>query len=601
MTPSRFHLRWAALASVATLAACGGGGGGTPAPAPQTALACDDSLKTAFKPDTNTSVLMVKQFKKGDSLALSGTPAAPTPPTAANDVCMVKLLVGPGNQDTPSTAPSASPGIGIEVWLPTAANWNQRIHNLGGGGWAGGNQASTTLIGSTAAAAQAGAGYVSATTDTGHTVSNGSFAMLQNGGINSTLWEDFAERSLHQLALKTKGLTQGFYLQPQKFAYWDGCSTGGRQGYKEVQNNPGDYDGYLNGAPAFNWTKFITNELYPQIVMQQDLGAPMASAKINFVSAAAVSACDTVNGQHLGFILNPLTCRYDPTKDANVLCNGVQGNGGVVGTSTNAACVNLAEATAVNKFWYGQTSNGSVPDPAQDNAGTPTLQANQLWWGLTRGSNLTLLAGATSPFTISSDMVALELQDPTIATPSFTNATGNGANRWKQLTYADLANAYQQGIALQPFFGNINTDNADLSAAKAKGVKIITYHGLNDVLIPTMGSINYYTRVSAALGGNTVVNQFNRLFLIPGMGHCAGVGTVNGSASPAATANSVPLPATGQLFNAMTAWVESGTAPNSIVLNSADKSVSMPVCPYPQKATYTGSGSITAAASYTCQ
>jgi feruloyl esterase len=314
-----------------------------------------------------------------------------------------------------------------------------------------------------------------------------------------------------------------------------------------------------------------------------------------------VSACDTVNGQHLGFILNPLTCRYDPTKDANVLCNGVQGNGGVVGTSTNAACVNLAEATAVNKFWYGQTSNGSVPDPAQDNAGTPTLQANQLWWGLTRGSNLTLLAGATSPFTISSDMVALELQDPTIATPSFTNATGNGANRWKQLTYADLANAYQQGIALQPFFGNINTDNADLSAAKAKGVKIITYHGLNDVLIPTMGSINYYTRVSAALGGNTVVNQFNRLFLIPGMGHCAGVGTVNGSASPAATANSVPLPATGQLFNAMTAWVESGTAPNSIVLNSADKSVSMPVCPYPQKATYTGSGSITAAASYTCQ
>jgi feruloyl esterase len=103
--------------------------------------------------------------------------------------------------------------------------------------------------------------------------------------------------------------------------------------------------------------------------------------------------------------------------------------------------------------------------------------------------------------------------------------------------------------------------------------------------------------VSATLGGNTEVNKFNRLFLVPGMGHCSGVG----SASPAATANTVPLPATDQFFNALKAWVEQGTAPGSITLTSADSSVSMPVCPYPQKATYKGSGSPTAAASYACQ
>jgi len=592
---------WACAGAAVILAGCGGGGSTPPVePTPQAAqaLTCDESLKTAFKPDANTNVVLVKQYKKGDPLALSATTG--TPPTAAADVCLVKMVVGPGFQDTPATAPSNSAGIGIEVWLPTPANWNKRIRNLGGGGWAGGNQGSTTLIGNTAGAVQAANGFVSASTDTGHAIGSGSFAMRQDGGINTVLWNDFSERSLHELAIKTKALTQAFYLAPQQFAYWDGCSTGGRQGYKEVQNHPDDYDGYLNGAPAFNWTKFITGEAYPQIVMQQDLGAPIASAKLNAVSAAAVSACDVVNGQHLGFILDPGQCRYDPTKDASALCTGVQGNGSVVGTSTSSDCVTLQEAQAINKIWYGQTSNGTAPDPAQDNASNATLGPNQLWWGLTRGSNLAFLAG-TGPFTISTDMVALELQDPTYATPSFVNATGNGANRWRQLTYSDLANAYAQGVALQPFFGNINTDNPDLTSARDKGVKVISYHGLADTLITPDGSINYFTRVSNVLGGFIETNKFNRLFLIPGMGHCGRVGTVNGSAGPAATANSVPLPAPDQLFSALTAWVENKTAPADIVLKSADASASLPVCPYPQRPAYNGSGAITSAASYSCK
>jgi len=591
------------------LAGCGGGNGAgvdvsgiTPTSLKQKIKACDvDSVQKIFKKDDNTTVILAQAFQKGDSLALSGTPATPTPPTAANDLCLVKLNVGPGNPG-PAGAPSTSAGIGIEVWLPTAANWNQRVHNLGGGGWAGGNQGSTTLIGSTNAAATAGTeGSVVATTDTGHVSgASGSFAMNPDGSINTTLWEDFAERSLHELALKTKELTAAYYGQTQKVAYWDGCSTGGRQGYKEVQNHPEDYDGYLNGAPAFNWTKFITNELYPQVVMQQDLGGPIATAKIANVSAAAVSACDTVNGQHLGYIPDPGQCRYDPTRDASVLCSGVAGNG-VVGTSTNSACVSLTEAQAINKIWYGQTADGSYPDPKQDNGSTATLGPNQLWWGLTRGSVLLGLAGPT-PFTISTDMVALELQNPSYATPIFMNATGNGMNGWKSLTYNGLANAYYQGVALQPYFGNINTDNPNLSAAVKQGVKVISYHGQADILIPTAGSINYITRVSDALGGFSQVNTFNRLFLVPGMGHCAGVGTAQGisGVSPPATANSVPLPATGQLFAALVNWVENGTAPDQIDVSSADKSVTGRLCPYPKKPTYSGSGSVTSATNYTC-
>src|SRR5215831_13844821 len=145
------------------------------APPPDAAvLRCDDSMKTAFKPDDNTTVLLVHAFKQGDLLALGAT-TGPTPPTAMADVCFVKLNVGPGHSG-PVDAPSTSSGIGIEIWLPTPVNWNMRIHNLGGGGWAGGNQSSITQIGNPVGGVVAsGEGSAVGTTDTGHTLSNGSF------------------------------------------------------------------------------------------------------------------------------------------------------------------------------------------------------------------------------------------------------------------------------------------------------------------------------------------------------------------------------------------------------------------------------------------
>jgi feruloyl esterase len=590
------------IAASVLLAACGGGGDSTPAPGPSTtakALTCDDSMKTAFAPDANTSVLLVKSFKKGDALTL-GTA---TTPVAANDLCLVKLNVGPGNAG-PASAPSTSPGIGMEIWLPSPANWNERIHNMGGGGWAGGNHGSTTAIASTGnAATAANEGSVVGSTDTGHSQgSGGSFAMNADGTINSVLWQDFAERSLHELALKTKALASAYYLKSQKYAYWDGCSTGGRQGYKIIQNHPDDYNGYLVGAPAFNWTKFITAELYPQVVYQRDLaGVPLTAAQQAQVNAKAVSACDVVGGQHLGFVLDPQQCAYDPAKDATALCAGTVGTNGVVGTNAAPECVSPVQAMAMNKIWFGQTADGSVPDPAANNGFNANLTNDQLWYGLSRGATSGLTGN--NPFSIASDMVALELQDPTIATSSFTNATGNGANGWRNLSYGALANAFAQGIALQPFFGNINTDNPDLSGAKASGAKIIQYHGSADVLIPTANSVNYYTRVANLDGGFAKTQAYDRLFLVAGMGHCGGVGTAAGTAgvSPAPTMNSVPLPAAGQLFTAMTGWVENGTAPATITLQSADASASQLLCPYPAKPTYAGTGSVTAAASYTCK
>ena len=610
------RLVWCAAASVAiVLSACGGGGGadvGGSGSVPA-AMACDDSLTTAFRADPGTSVLLVKAFKSGDPVALANSPTLEPAPVAAGDMCLVKLLVGPGAPGT-AGAPSTSPGIGIEVWLPAPAAWNQIVRTYGGGGWGGGFHAETTRLSGSGAAdaihmAAVGKGYVVSTSDHGHggtsnAGGSGTFAMLENGGINTRLWQDFSERSIHELALKTKALVAAYYGRPQKFAYWDGYSTGGRQGYKLAQKFPGDYSGILAGAPAFNWTQFIIGEFYPQVVMRQDTGGPIDAARLNAVTTAAAASC---GGASLGFMLDPLQCRYDPTRDPAALCAGVAGTG-VTGTSANATtCVNLAQARAINKIWYGQTTDGSYVDPAIDNAGGPTLgDSRHLWFGQTRGSSLSITAGPV-PFPISTDLLALVLQDPAYAQDDFINATGNGSNKWRTVDYAGIARAFNQGLALQPAFSHINTDDPDLSALRASGAKVLSYHGLADDFIMTQGSIHYFARAAAAMGGDTELQKFNRLFLIPALAHDSAllrVASYDPATGALTAASKVPLPqsATGrdELFNALRNWVENGVAPGRIELSSADGNVTLPICPWPQKITYRGSGPVTASSSYAC-
>jgi feruloyl esterase len=194
-------------------------------------------------------------------------------------------------------------------------------------------------------------------------------------------------------------------------------------------------------------------------------------------------------------------------------------------------------------------------------------------------------------------MVALELQDPTLATPSFTNATGDGADRWKALSYADLSHAFDRGLALQVAFGGINTDSPDLSAFRDGGGKLLVYHGLADVLVPPQGTINYVNRVAAQMGGMSAIQSFYRFYLVPGMSHGFSNGTTNAAANP-------PLPTRDQLYAALTDWVEKGIAPTRIEATIAagptnPVAKSRPICPYPQKATYV-SGDVNVSASYTC-
>jgi len=561
-------------------------------------VSCDSSINSVFEDDELTQVLLTHEFKKGDILKLDES--STTTKIAENDICVVKLLVGPGNPG-PADAPSTSAGIGIEIWLPSHENWNNRIHVLGGGGWAGGVHTSLTeLAGLNGMAEIAGIeNSVTANTDAGHTGNSGAFAMNPDGSINRSLWDDFSYRAIHEMAVKTKFLTAAYYAKEADYSYWDGFSTGGRQGHKEAQVNPNDFDGILAGAPAINWTNFITNELYPMVVNQRDLGGiPLTMGQLTLVGNKAIDVCDDVGGIDLGYITDLESCTYDPTLDTSVLCE-MDG-----GDNATDDCFSMVQATAMNKIWYGQTTDGTVPSPSEHNGYSSSLNSGQRWFGLPRGTSVAAISGsiAGGPFFIASDLVALELQDPRYAVanfdpvfgiPGFINATNNGEDLWKELTYAELNEATFQGISLQSSFGDINTDNPDLIGFKSSGGKLLAYHGMADTLIAPQGTIHYYERVINEMGGLTEVNNFYKLFMVPAMAHGFSNGTTNPGANP-------PLPTRNQLFDVLVDWVENGIEPNSIEILSQDETKSRPICAYPTKAIY-NSGDANQASSYSCQ
>src|SRR3954464_14754416 len=309
-------------------------------------LSCDDGIKTAFRPDADTSVIAVRQVKKGEELK---APDAPKPVTAAADLCLVKLLVGPGvKAETDKNARSYSEGLGIEVWLPTEANWNERIRNYGGGGWVGGGHRTVDKIGSKSPALiNANMGYASGTTDAGQPwYQDGSFAFLSDGKINVESLRDFSVRAMVEQAVKTKALVSLYYGKAPKYAYYDGHSQGGRQGMKLVQEYPELYDGYMIAQPALSIAKFGTAGLYPQIVMKTELGftwpnkakAAAFAAKVAAANKRVVAVCDKPG---LWFLLDPFACDYNPARDADILCVGVADEGVTGRNNDPATCMNL--------------------------------------------------------------------------------------------------------------------------------------------------------------------------------------------------------------------------------------------------------------------
>jgi hypothetical protein len=220
-----------------------------------------------------------------------------SPPKAAG-YCLVKVLV--------------QPAINIWVGLPSDGSYNDRFMALGGGGFVGSVSAPTKAV---------QAGYAGATTDTGHKGSSGSFGMLSPGVPDALLRTDFGWRSEHMMAVVSKQLIEIFYGKQPELSYWNGCSTGGRQGQAMAQRFPDDYQGTINstsschaewanqhaiyvwgsgilaGAPAIHFEKLGLGQTWPQVPMlMENGGKSIGPFKLEAALAAAVKACDPLDG-----------------------------------------------------------------------------------------------------------------------------------------------------------------------------------------------------------------------------------------------------------------------------------------------------------------
>lgn len=459
--------------------------------------------------------------------------------------------VAPASGTTPAscrvhaavTHPPAGDTVNVDVWMPLEG-WNGRFQGVGGGGYAGG---SPLFL-----AAPLSQGYAAASTDTGHPGGDGGFALDANGRLNWQLIRDFAYLGIHDMTVVGKAVTAAFYGRPARYAYWNGCSTGGRQGLSEAQRYPEDYDGILSAAPAINWSRFIPAEFWPQLVMLAD-GDFLPQCKFDAFQAAAVEACDLVGDKvGDGVIGDPLRCDFDPRTQ--------------VGKATPCGIITAKDAAVVAKIL----------------AGPRTTTGEFLWYGLTPGTSFaglarTVTTGDTTtgaPFPIALTHIGIWL----LQNPSWD---------WTTANYEGYDQLFAQSV--EEYTSVIGTDNPDLRAFERAGGKVVIWHGLADQLIFPQGTTNYFERVKELMGGSKRTEDFARLFLAPGVAHCAG--------------GAGPSP--DNPLKAVVDWVERGRAPR--VLDGVKRDASggvvqtRPICLYPEVAAYKGHGDVAAASSFVCR
>jgi hypothetical protein len=492
---------------------------------------------------------------------LSATPMT-TPAPASVPYCLVKVLI-----------PQA-----INIWIGLPTTWNGRWQSLGGGGYAGSVSAPTSAV---------NGGYAGATTDTGHVGGSGTFGCVNNctgnsasnpGQPNIPLQIDFANRSEHLMAVLGKQLVNAYYGQSTIYSYWNGCSTGGRQGLRMAQDYPGDYDGILAGAPAIHWDRFQAGQIWYQVVQYRENGGPIGggvastlNAKENLATSKAVAACDALDGVVDGVLTDPRVCEYSATADPTLTTSAC--------TASDPTCLTPTEASAIDLMWKGPVScsNGHphASCPVTDFA-TRILNGKgnkRLWYPNERGTALNALGG-TTPFGIA------------VAQPRYW-VYFDPIWDWHVLDYDNY---------LQFFTDTVNnvgpimaSDNPNLAPFRDRGGKAIVWHGFADPLIVPEGTIDYYDAVTQALGGGYKhTQQFARLFMAPGVSHCGGG---NG-------------PQPQGLFDAVVNWVEHGQAPDTILATKSVGGVvtqTRPLCPYPAFAQYSGSGSTDDAANFACR
>lgn len=500
-----------------------------------------------------TSATMVPEGPFAAPAGRGGAPAAPQPVVAAH--CDVRM----------TAKPTRDSEIKIALWLP-AANWNGKYRQEGNGGWAGSVQLQAMID-------PLNRGYATASTDDGHEApAVGAEAALWAVGHPEKLI-DFGYRAVHETSEQSKAVVREFFGRDITRSYFVGCSDGGREAFMEATRFSEDFDGIIAGAPANSWSHAFTGFIWNEQALMNEPASTVQTAKLAAIGKAVLAACDTLDGVKDGLLEDPRACKFDPNV---LLCKGADG----------PDCLTKPQVEAVKKIYAG---------PKNPRTG------EQIYPGFPPGGEAT--PGAWAVW-VAPEKTANGIQ------------YGLGNSYYGQAVFEDPTWDFRKlNFDRDVAFGDekvgvlLNSNSPDLRAFRGRGGKFLQYHGWSDAAISPLHSVEYYEKVRAFMTkfpdprnqGAKAVEDFYRLFMVPGMGHCAG-GLGPNVFGNRATVSRDPE---HDIFSALERWVENGVAPEKVIgtgkaADDPSKNLTRPLCPYPQTARYKGTGDINDAANFAC-
>lgn len=441
------------------------------------------------------------------------------------------------------THPGWNDTIDVSLWVPLE-DWNGRLLGVGGGGFA----ASFGHVYQTAAVAK---GFVAIATDSGHASGQAaatdpsSWAVIRPGNLNLPLIENFASRTLGELSTIAKHAVKDYFGTEPSYSYFTGCSGGGRQGLELAQTFPEAFDGILAAAPALYFDTFLVSGYWPTLLMNQ-LGVFPPSCEIEAFTKAAIEECDKLDGLEDGIISSPAHCEFDAHDliGKNFTCDDGERTFSEAGARIVEAVWNGFHSDEIS--WPGVEIGADLTESlivTECAEGDMQCELGSLWTGML--ANFVLADPEFDPSTLSTD--------------EFSGLIARSAAMWRS---------------------SLGAANPQLYRFQKAGGKLITWHGMADTTIPPQGSVSYYNEV---LEHNTNVSDWFRHYEVPGAGHCSGG----------------PGPLPNVALEQLMAWVENGTAPDTLEASSAATGLQRPLCPYPSRQVYLG-GNANSSTSFAC-
>jgi feruloyl esterase len=379
-------------------------------------------------------------------------------------------------------------------------------------------------------------GYAAAGTDMGHESPFPTITARWAYGHPQQLL-DWAYRANHQTTLFAKEMIRAYYGSAPRRSYFQGCSDGGHEALMEALRYPADYDGIISGAPVSPWTRTMTDFIWNYQALNGVPGAQLAASDLKLIHSAVLAQCDALDGVKDGIVSYPPACHFDP---AVLLCKRGERQG----------CLNDAQVQAVRRVYQGARVAGV-----------------QISSGFAPGSELNWNPWIIGAKSAQADFGIEFFRWMVYKDPKWT-PTGSDIGR-------DYAAAEQRTGRM------LNSDSPDLSAFVRRGGKLLLYQGWADPAIPPGNLLTYYDALTKRLGAKA--DQV-RLFMIPGMSHCFwGDGF-----------DSAP-----ETVDPLDRWVTDGVAPERL---AAPPKVHMtqPICAWPKRAHWTGTGSSGDAANFVC-